>query len=99
MVVTGDLTDAKASDKIKTQQYPEEWEMYKAAVEEGAGKMAWYDMRGNHDCFNLESWQSQSNLYRTYGKSAQLIEAGEGVYSWDVEKSFGNYQFVVADAW
>ena len=99
MVVTGDLTDAKASDKIKTQQYIEEWEMYKAAVEEGAGKMAWYDMRGNHDCFNLESWQSQSNLYRTYGKSAQLIETGEGVYSWDVEKSFGNYQFVVADAW
>ncbi|KAI9498188.1 Metallo-dependent phosphatase-like protein [Zychaea mexicana] len=98
VVVTGDLTDAKASDAVKTQQYPEEWEMYKAVVEQGAGGIPWYDMRGNHDAFNIESWQSEQNLYRTYGMSAKQIEVGQGVYSWHVDKPFGQYQFVVADA-
>ncbi|KAI9271533.1 Metallo-dependent phosphatase-like protein [Phascolomyces articulosus] len=98
VVVTGDLTDAKDSDRIKTQQYPEEWEMYKAIVEQGSGGIPWYDTRGNHDAFNLESWQSEHNLYRAYGKSAELLEAGEGVYSWQVEKPFGKYQFVAMDA-
>ncbi|KAI7858449.1 Metallo-dependent phosphatase-like protein [Circinella umbellata] len=98
VVVTGDLTDAKASDKVKTQQYPEEWEMYKAIVEQGAKGISWYDMRGNHDSFNLESWQSEQNLYRTYGQSAELLEAGEGVYSWELDKPFGKYQFIAMDA-
>ena len=98
MVVTGDLTDAKASDKVKTQQYPEEWEMYKAIVEQGTGGVPWYDMRGNHDSFNLESWQSEQNMYRTHGQSADLLAAGEGVYSWQLNKPFGKYQFIAMDA-
>lgn len=100
VVVTGDLTDAKDARKIKTMQYVEEWEVYQAAVDQGLkdSPTPWYDMRGNHDCFNLPSWESQQNMYRAYGKSATLLE-GDGVYSWQVEKDFGLYQFVAVDAW
>ncbi|KAI8393891.1 Metallo-dependent phosphatase-like protein [Radiomyces spectabilis] len=98
VVVTGDLTDAKDVDMIKTQQYLEEWEIYKTAVEESASSLPWYDMRGNHDCFNLPSWKSNQNLYRTHGKSAYRLEGNNGVYRWNVKKPYGTYQFVAMDA-
>lgn len=56
-------------------------------------------MRGNHDCFDLVSWQAENNMYRTFGKSARLLDDGKGVYSWQVAKTFGNYNFVVVDSW
>ncbi|KAI9313362.1 Metallo-dependent phosphatase-like protein [Dichotomocladium elegans] len=98
VIVTGDLTDAKDAHKIKTEQYKEEWEMYKAIVEQSAGNVSWYDMKGNHDAFNLASWESAHNLYRDYGKSAKLIHDGHGVYAWDIVKPYGRYRFVAADA-
>lgn len=55
-------------------------------------------MRGNHDCFDLPSWKSRVNYYRTHGKSANLVEQGKGVYSWTVNKEMGNYNFVAIDA-
>lgn len=97
VVVTGDLTDAKDAKAIKTGQYKEEWEMYKEAVRQGSLGIPWYDMKGNHDSFNLASHNASTNLYRDYGKSAKLLE-NEGIYSWDIVKPFGKYRFVVADA-
>ena len=61
--------------------------------------MPWYDMRGNHDCFDLPSWQSHVNFYRTHGKSADLMEAGQGIYEWQLAPSYGKYRFVAIDAW
>lgn len=56
-------------------------------------------MRGNHDCFDLPSWQSRVNYYRTHGHSAGLIEQGKGIYSWQIHQPIGKYQFVAIDAW
>ncbi|KAG0163151.1 Transmembrane protein 62 [Apophysomyces sp. BC1015] len=97
VVVTGDLTDAKDQTGRTSKQHIEEWQVYKSAIDESV-HVPWYDMRGNHDCFNLPSWESGSNLYRTFGKSADMLELGQGVYSWTVEKAFGRYKFVAVDA-
>ncbi|KAI7873463.1 Metallo-dependent phosphatase-like protein [Mucor mucedo] len=97
VVVTGDLTDAKDKKKVTSQQYVDEWEVYQKAIEEKVD-VDWYDMRGNHDCFDLPSWQSRVNYYRTHGKSAGLVEQGKGVYSWQVNQPMGEYQFVAIDA-
>lgn len=73
VVVTGDLTDAKDARRITSQQYLEEWQVYRKAIDERAGDILWYDMRGNHDCFDLPSWQSHVNLYRSYGQQQCFI--------------------------
>jgi metallophosphoesterase superfamily enzyme len=99
VVVTGDLADAKDKTQTVSRQYPEEWQVYKSAVEQGTNNTAWYDMRGNHDCFDLVDWETENNYYRTFGKSAQLLDEGKGVYSWEVTKPFGKYQFVAVDSW
>ncbi|KAI9305937.1 Metallo-dependent phosphatase-like protein [Cunninghamella echinulata] len=99
VVVTGDLTDAKDRKRITSQQYIEEWKVYKAAIEQQTWtNTTWYDMRGNHDCFDLPSWQSRVNLYRTYGQSANKVEEGQGIYSWNHTQPYGDYQFVAIDA-
>ncbi|ORZ20778.1 Metallo-dependent phosphatase-like protein [Absidia repens] len=99
VVVTGDLTDAKDHRRITSQQYLEEWKTYKLAIDQQPWtNTTWYDMRGNHDCFDLPSWQSKMNLYRTFGQSADRVEHGQGVYTWQYSPSFGEYQFVAIDA-
>ncbi|KAI8093008.1 Metallo-dependent phosphatase-like protein [Halteromyces radiatus] len=99
VVVTGDLTDAKDHRRITSQQYIEEWKTYKMAIDQQPWtNTTWYDMRGNHDCFDLPSWQSRMNLYRTYGQSADRVEHGKGIYTWQHSPSFGDYQFVAIDA-
>jgi hypothetical protein len=100
VVVTGDLTDAKDHRRITSQQYLEEWKTYKLAIEQQPWtNTTWYDMRGNHDCFDLPSWQSKVNLYRTYGQSADRVAHGQGIYTWQHSPSYGDYQFVAIDAW
>jgi hypothetical protein len=97
-VVTGDLTDAKDRKRITSQQYLDEWDVYQQAINEKV-RVDWFDIRGNHDCFDLPSWKSRINYYRTHGQSASLVEQGKGIYTWQVNKQIGNYQFVAIDAW
>ncbi|ORE05192.1 Metallo-dependent phosphatase [Rhizopus microsporus var. microsporus] len=97
VVVTGDLTDAKDRKRITSQQYLDEWDVYQQAINEKV-RVDWFDIRGNHDCFDLPSWKSRINYYRTHGQSASLVEQGKGIYTWQVNKQIGNYQFVAIDA-
>ncbi|CEI92682.1 hypothetical protein RMCBS344292_06935 [Rhizopus microsporus] len=97
VVVTGDLIDAEDRTRTGSAQYLKEWQVYKAAITEGASDIPWYDI-GNNDCFDLLSWQTENDLYETYGRSANLLKEGKGVYSWKVSKEFGEYNFVAADA-
>ena len=99
MVITGDLIDAKDATKTVSAQYREEWQVYRAAIDQSANGTVWYDMRGNHDCFDLTSWQAENNYYREFGESSQLLNEGKGVYSWQISKPFGDYNFVAVDAW
>lgn len=96
MVVTGDLIDAKDKTRTVSEQYLEEWQAYQSAV--ATQNVTWYDMRGNHDCFDLVNWEAENNYYKTYGKSAKDLDLGKGVYQWQVTKPFGNYSFVAVDA-
>ncbi|KAI8390854.1 Metallo-dependent phosphatase-like protein [Radiomyces spectabilis] len=98
VVVTGDLTDAKDQKRITSHQYIEEWLVYRNAIDQGANNTQWYDMRGNHDCFDLPSWESRVNMYREYGQSGLLTEEGQGLYTWQVNEHYGQYQFVAIDA-
>ncbi|KAI7905451.1 Metallo-dependent phosphatase-like protein, partial [Cokeromyces recurvatus] len=98
VIVTGDLTDAKDKKRVTSQQYIDEWDVYQTAINEKVNTK-WYDIRGNHDCFNLPSWKSRVNYYSTHGKSADLVEQGKGIYTWQLNKpEVGNYQFVAIDA-
>ncbi|KAI8047739.1 Metallo-dependent phosphatase-like protein, partial [Gilbertella persicaria] len=97
VVVTGDLTDAKDKKRITSHQYVDEWDVYQQAIKEKVN-VDWYDMRGNHDCFDLPSWQSRVNYYRTHGQKAGLVEQGNGIYSWQVDQLESRYQFVAIDA-
>ncbi|KAI9140240.1 hypothetical protein BKA69DRAFT_528911 [Paraphysoderma sedebokerense] len=97
VVVTGDLTDAKDRKKITSQQYKDEWVAYKKALEDSGvvyrkGGKFWFDMRGNHDCFNLPSWSSNENYY------AEFSAAKKEGYSFTYTREFGNYTFVSLDA-
>ncbi|KAI8976005.1 Metallo-dependent phosphatase-like protein [Pilobolus umbonatus] len=98
VVVTGDLVDAKDISHTISEQVKEEWQVYKSAVVESKGETPWYDMRGNHDCFDMASWESSNNLYKDYGMSSASLVDGKGVYKWVISKEYGNYSFVAADS-
>ncbi|CAG8761419.1 1725_t:CDS:2, partial [Funneliformis caledonium] len=70
VLVTGDLTDAKDENLITSQQYIDEWVTYQTALQESGVLNRpgfWHDLRGNHDCFNVGSWESEQNMYKTFG--------------------------------
>ena len=58
VILTGDLTDAKAKDKLGSRQFESEWKLYRETVEAcGAfdpDPPLWLDVRGNHDTFNTK---------------------------------------------
>ncbi|KAJ1920785.1 hypothetical protein IWQ60_006920 [Tieghemiomyces parasiticus] len=97
VVATGDLTDAKDVAMLGSSQYPEEWRAYRTALAQAGmldrnGGEYWYDLRGNHDCFNVPSWDSDVNYFRTYG-----VRQSRG-YSFERRYPFGSYGFVAVDA-
>jgi hypothetical protein len=51
----------------------------------------WWDLRGNHDCFNVHGWNQSTNYFSSYGSSAS---AGFSLF---LNKSFGNYLFLGID--
>eukprot|EP00127_Corallochytrium_limacisporum_P000518 Clim_evm20s15 gene=Clim_evmTU20s15 len=57
IVVTGDLTDAKTSDKVGSEQSEQEWRDYHDLREYISGRYRnttiWFDLPGNHDVFNV----------------------------------------------
>lgn len=60
VVLTGDLTDAKAKDKLGSRQFEAEWKMYHDTMEtcgafDTQSDITWLDVRGNHDTFNTET--------------------------------------------
>ena len=58
VILTGDLTDAKAKDKLGSRQFEDEWKLYQSTVS-ACGALdseppIWLDVRGNHDTFNTK---------------------------------------------
>lgn len=94
IIATGDLTDAKTPEKLRSRQYQEEWQMYRATLEASGvidKKDYWFDLRGNHDCFNVPDWEHALNYYSRYG-----VTQKEG-FAHTFERPFGSYRFVSID--
>nr|KAJ3422598.1 Transmembrane protein 62 [Polyrhizophydium stewartii] len=97
VLATGDLTDAKSKSTLNSQQHREEWVAYHTMLEDSGvlkrqqGRF-WWDQRGNHDCFNIPSFASSENMFRTLSAVKQ-----EG-YAFHLRKPFGVYSFIAVDA-
>ncbi|CAH1408269.1 unnamed protein product [Nezara viridula] len=68
ILATGDITDAKKRDLIGSQQFKEEWIMYREVLDKCSTikKIPWLDIRGNHDNFDVPDISSARNFFRDY---------------------------------
>ncbi|KAF9191012.1 Transmembrane protein 62 [Haplosporangium sp. Z 767] len=97
VVVTGDLTDAKDKQLVGSMQYLSEWVTYRDALEESGvldkrNGTFWHDLRGNHDCFNVPSWDSKENMF------ADMSATKAPGFMFDVRTDYGKYGFIGIDA-
>ncbi|KAG0054704.1 Transmembrane protein 62 [Linnemannia elongata] len=97
VVVTGDLTDAKDKQLVGSMQYVNEWVTYRDALEESGvltkrNGTFWHDLRGNHDCFNVPSWDSKENMF------ADMSSSKSPGFMFDVRTGYGKYGFIGIDA-
>ena len=101
VLVTGDLTDAKFSDQIRSQQFKDEWLMYSEILTSSGvlEKYKWLDLRGNHDNFDVQSHNPEVDFYRTYAqKWQQHHETDSDSYIYIHQTQFGRYSFIGLDA-
>ncbi|KAI9222488.1 Metallo-dependent phosphatase-like protein, partial [Blastocladiella britannica] len=107
VIATGDLTDAKEMHSFGSQQFQDEWAAYNQALRDAGiiedsssrdsnnddhGVPVWLDLRGNHDCFNVDDWTAPTNYYSRH--SATRASGFAHV----LHRSFGDYLFVGLDA-
>ncbi|KAI0989932.1 hypothetical protein GJ496_011102 [Pomphorhynchus laevis] len=64
VILSGDITDS-FNKRHRGTQIETEWQAYNSLLNENSNQ-PWYDVRGNHDVFNVKNWHSPSNLYRIF---------------------------------
>eukprot|EP01138_Halocafeteria_seosinensis_P008163 gb/GECG01008343.1/.p1 GENE.gb/GECG01008343.1/~~gb/GECG01008343.1/.p1 ORF type:complete len:767 (+),score=46.19 gb/GECG01008343.1/:1-2301(+) len=102
LIVSGDLTDANRmitiDDPFEARgQIPEEWMQYHEFISKYAKKLPVYDIRGNHDAFNVPSWDNDhKNYFKQYSSRA---DSRERHYRFDYKDDYGYvHSFVFIDA-
>ncbi|XP_043522392.1 transmembrane protein 62-like isoform X2 [Frieseomelitta varia] len=97
VLASGDLTDAKAKDKMGSKQILEEWQYYKRVLDETevTKKTLWLDVRGNHDNFNVLSLESKNNYYSNYSIQGQKHPRS---YMYTINAGSELYTFIAIDA-
>ena len=96
VLVTGDLTDAKLEDRRGSKQFDEEWIAYFNILQQTGvlEKTIWFDIRGNHDAFNVPSLDDHSNLYKYYsGRSKSKLKSEHFI----LEKNNVKVSFIAVD--
>lgn len=97
VLVSGDITDGKTPNHVGSKQYEFEWKTYNTIVKEynSNEKIAWLDIRGNHDNFDVPSIDSSQNLFKKYGFTGSKYSR-----SYMIEVNDGNdrYSFIAVDA-
>ncbi|UXI16738.1 retinol dehydrogenase 11-like [Sarcoptes scabiei] len=98
LILTGDITDARSRYPLGSDQYHQEWLMYREVMAECLKynpKMKWLDIRGNHDSFN--SYNDYNN-FLNYTIQSNLSSDGKS-YRYEIKSDDGNrYSFIGADA-
>ncbi|KZC13997.1 Transmembrane protein 62 [Dufourea novaeangliae] len=97
VLASGDLTDAKAKDKMGSKQILEEWKYYKQVLDETevAKKTLWLDVRGNHDNFNVVSLEAKNNYYSNYSIQGKKHPRS---YMYTINIGSELYTFIAVDA-
>ncbi|XP_046445008.1 transmembrane protein 62-like isoform X2 [Daphnia pulex] len=70
VLASGDLTDSVAPGKVLVKQFLDEWQMYKdvyTKCQNESGMVHWLDLRGNHDNFNVDGYNSSNSYYPQFG--------------------------------
>ncbi|CAH8501553.1 unnamed protein product [Heterobilharzia americana] len=96
VIASGDITDGKSSIIPGSSQHIEEWENYKSVlVNSGVLKLTkWFDIRGNHDAFDVPSSGHARDYYSQFGVKGKPPTKS---YIFKVSKSYGQYSFVSID--
>ncbi|CAK9804583.1 Transmembrane protein 62 [Anthophora plagiata] len=97
VLASGDLTDAKAKDKMGSKQILEEWQYYKQVLDdtEVSKKTLWLDVRGNHDNFNVLTLESKNNYYLNYSIQGKKYPRS---YMYTINSGSELYTFIAVDA-
>ncbi|XP_076231397.1 transmembrane protein 62 [Calliopsis andreniformis] len=97
VLASGDLTDAKAKDKMGSKQILEEWQYYKQVLDdtEVSKRTLWLDVRGNHDNFNVVSLESKNNYYSNYSIQGKMHPRS---YMYTINIGSELYTFIAVDA-
>ncbi|GAB6029706.1 hypothetical protein CHUAL_005428 [Chamberlinius hualienensis] len=97
VLASGDLTDGRTADKFGSQQFEEEWRIYKEILlSSGISRTTkWLDIRGNHDNFGVPSLHSSNNYYRRY--SVQGVDHPRS-YLYQLVDGYDKYSFIAVDA-
>lgn len=97
ILVTGDITDAKKRDLIGSQQFKEEWIMYREVLDKCSTikKIPWLDIRGNHDNFDVPDLFSSKNFFRDYSMQGKNHSQS---YIHKISVGSESYAFIGVDA-
>ncbi|XP_058792329.1 transmembrane protein 62-like [Phymastichus coffea] len=97
VLASGDLTDAKTSDRVGSRQFLEEWLHYKKTLDDSkvTEKTTWLDVRGNHDNFNVFNYESKENYFANYSVQGRKHARS---YMHEVLKGQDKYSFIAIDA-
>ena len=74
VLATGDITDARTKGAMGSRQYEHEWFMYQDVINRTGvlNKTLWLDLRGNHDAFGVNSFDSDNNFFSKYSVQVMI---------------------------